>query len=166
MARPEATIIVRRMSRRTLVRHVLAYVVLLACLLLFAAPAPADRQAAAFNFVVTIKDDGEGKAGGWQEATARLAFTRLKPGDKDSCSPGDKYEVWRCPMKVGIPVRTHKDTFSTSRAAAMAADAATVADENVKRATGETEAAFCKRFRTKMEAELNTKTLGARVTQS
>lgn len=166
MATSRAMSVVCRASRRTLVRHVLACVVLLACLLLFAAPAPADRQAAAFNFVVTIKDDGKGKGGGWQEATASLVFTRPKPADKDSCSPGGTHEVWRCPLKVGIPVRTHKEAISTSRAAAKAADAATIADEKVKRGANEREADFCRRFRTTMETELNTTALGARVTQS
>lgn len=172
-----ATTIVRRMSHRTPVRCLLACILLLGCLSLFAAPAPAasrDRsglpsrigayQSAAFSFEVTIKDDGEGEAGGWQEATARLVFTRPRPADNDGCSPGGTHQVWRCPLTVGMPVRTKQETISRSTAADRSADAATTAADAVTRGANENEADFCKRFRIKMQEILNKKNVGARVT--
>lgn len=179
MGRSGATVIVRRTSPRTLVRYLLACALVLACLLPFAATAPAASrdgdsqpaqrtgyQAAAFSFEVTIKDDGEDEGGGWQEATARLVFTRPRPADKDSCSPGGTHEVWRCPLTVGMPVRTSKIKISKAMAADKSADAATAAAKAVTREKDETEAKFCTRFRTKMEVLLNSPTqIGARVAQ-
>lgn len=51
----------------------------------------------AFKFVSTIPDDGEGPAGGWQEAFVTLKFFRWV-----SIFP----ETWTCSFKVGMPLRT------------------------------------------------------------
>src|SRR5262245_1060787 len=47
-----------------------------------------------FKFTTTVPDDGEGKAGGWQEATATLNFFRWT-----SLLP----EAWSCTVTVGMP---------------------------------------------------------------
>jgi hypothetical protein len=52
---------------------------------------------AVFKFSTTIPDDGEGKGGGWQEATTTLNFYRWT-----SLIP----EFWDCTVTVGIPLRT------------------------------------------------------------
>lgn len=50
-----------------------------------------------FHFVVNVKDDGKGKAGGWQKATATMKF-----GDwRHPLSP----YFWQCPIAVGMPIR-------------------------------------------------------------
>jgi hypothetical protein len=51
---------------------------------------------AVFKFVTTVPDDGQGKAGGWQEATATLQF-----------SDGRQVPtlLWTCTMRVGMPIR-------------------------------------------------------------
>jgi hypothetical protein len=179
MVRSKGVVIVSRASHRTLLRRVLACVLLLACLLPFAGSAPAASrdgaelpswvgayQAAAFSFKVTIEDDGEGVAGGWQEATASLVFVRPRAPDPDGCYPDGKYVTWRCPMTVGLPVRSvNKGKISTKKAAEMAADAATVAEGQVKWGSSDTEETFCKKFRTAMQDDLNKpKPISARVT--
>jgi hypothetical protein len=54
--------------------------------------------AAAFQFVTTLPDDGTGEAGGWQVAAASLRIVRLNYG----IIP----EIWHCPIKIGMPLRT------------------------------------------------------------
>ena len=50
-----------------------------------------------FKFVQTIKDDGEGKGGGWQEATANLKF--LEWSGRSSPSSGIARSRWGCPCE-------------------------------------------------------------------
>lgn len=50
-----------------------------------------------FKFMTTIADDGQGKGGGWQEASTTLRFVRWT---------GVFPESWDCPIKVGMPLRT------------------------------------------------------------
>lgn len=71
-----------------------------------------------FHFVEIVKDDGEGPAGGWQEATASLSFCEWRNTFLPVC--------WKCPMKVGMPMRTEKrGRISRRLASQMTAEAAT-----------------------------------------
>jgi hypothetical protein len=51
-----------------------------------------------FNFVTIVADDGNGPAGGWQEAVASLKIARMNY----LVIP----EIWFCPVKIGMPLRT------------------------------------------------------------
>jgi len=51
-----------------------------------------------FKFITIVADDGDGPAGGWQEASANLRIIRLNYG----IFP----EIWYCPVRVGMPLRT------------------------------------------------------------
>ncbi|WP_437477211.1 hypothetical protein WME75_27825 [Sorangium sp. So ce1014] len=50
-----------------------------------------------FPFVTTVKDDGRGKAGGYQEAKANLKFKHRGSGGVDE---------WYCPLTIKMPLRT------------------------------------------------------------
>jgi hypothetical protein len=120
----------------------------------------------AFKFVVTMEDDGKDGAGGWQKATTKLSFTRVKPADdSDGCNPGGTTEVWTCGLTIGMPVRTHLETISTTEAAKRSAWGATKAGDEVKRLSNEPKDRFCTRYRDEMKKLMNKKwNLGARVT--
>lgn len=64
-----------------------------------------------FHFVVDVKDDGEGLAGGWQKAAATLKFG-------DWRHPFDPY-FWQCPIVVGMPVRAELQGRIAARYAAQ-----------------------------------------------
>lgn len=88
------------------------------------APAPPEcnsigtYDASLFKFSTTVVDDGEGKGGGYREATA----TGVKFVDGRQDPPAS----WTCSVWVGIPIRTEKyGTISADRAAAIAADVLT-----------------------------------------
>ena len=49
-----------------------------------------------FPFVTIVKDDGKGKAGGWQEAKANLPFKNIHPWG---------VQTWHCTLTIGIPIR-------------------------------------------------------------
>lgn len=70
-----------------------------------------------FHFVVDVKDDGEGKGGGWQKATAKLSFiiwTHPIP------------QFFKCPITVGVPIRTAaRGRISPEYAARITAEIAT-----------------------------------------
>ena len=73
-----------------------------------------------FKFTTTLMDDGEGAAGGYQEATAPT----VKFVDGRQSPPAS----WTCSVWVGMPVRTEKEgKISPSRAAEIAADVLTIA---------------------------------------
>jgi hypothetical protein len=124
----------------------------------------------AFKFVVTRPWDGNDGAGGWQEATTKLMFTKPKPQDEsDGCTPsGSKTVAFSCGLLVEMPVRTSTKTISTKEAARLSANAATAAYDAEKWKDGDTEATFCKRFAVTMERKLNPKgaSIGARVTRT
>ena len=74
-------------------------------------------SASLFKFTTTIPDDGEGKGGGWQNATATLNFedTRSSPS------------AWSCKIIVQLPIRGEtRGYISSSKAAEMSADVATM----------------------------------------
>jgi hypothetical protein len=70
-----------------------------------------------FPFVTTVKDDGKGKGGGWQEAKANLEFWyALFPR---------RINRWKCPFTVKMPIRTQfMGRFSPRRAAEVSAEIA------------------------------------------
>jgi hypothetical protein len=69
-----------------------------AAVLLVATPAAAigSFSSSVFKFTTVVKDDGRGKAGGWQEASAPLTF-----GDARGLIP----RIWTCNVTVGMPLR-------------------------------------------------------------
>jgi hypothetical protein len=77
-----------------------------------------------FKFAVIIPDNGEGKGGGWQQATATLDFYRWTT----TILP----ESWTCTITVGMPMRTAVfGPISAQRAANMTATVATTASFEV-----------------------------------
>ena len=75
--------------------------------------------ASLFKFKTTVEDDGEGKAGGYQQARATLMFIdgRQEPA-----------QSWTCAVTIKMPLRTEKyGTISAERAAEIASDVTTIA---------------------------------------
>lgn len=106
-------------------------------------------SSAAFNFVVIVADDGQGPAGGWQEASSDLKFVRwthLAP------------EFWTCHVKVGMAIRTQKDgVVAPSYAAAISAAAATQVSANLKLIDPDMQPGiFCSKLVPGMDAMLKT----------
>lgn len=114
-----------------------------------------------FHFTETVKDDGEGEGGGWQEAIARLKFADWRR----PFAP----VFWQCPIKVGMPLRNKWiGRISASSAATITARAATDATESVmhsRQSWARQEPAYCREFYAEMRKILNpvTHPLGARV---
>lgn len=115
-----------------------------------------------FKFVQTIKDDGEGKGGGWQEATANLKFLEWRRTFLPI--------FWDCPIKVGMPVRAQFHGYISGRSATQMTAAATTDatdDLMVSRPTwaGAT-TEHCKQLREEIRVRLDPpgRRLGARVT--
>ena len=71
-----------------------------------------------FRFIVSVKDDGKGKAGGWQKASATMKFA-------DWRHPFSPY-FWQCPIAVGMPIRAAlHGPISSDLAARITAEIAT-----------------------------------------
>ena len=100
-----------------------------------------------FHFVVEVKDDGEGKAGGWQKAVTTLKFG-------DWRHPFAPY-FWQCPIYVGMPIRTERQgRIPAERAAQITAEIATVVARDVmhsRESWNGLSALYCDRLRTGME---------------
>ena len=80
--------------------------------------AVAGFSSALFKFKTTIPDDGQGEAGGWQQAMAALNFVDTRQSPPQS---------WSCPVTVELPIRTStRGVISPTQAAEMSAQAATV----------------------------------------
>jgi len=95
-----------------------------------------------FSFVTTVKDDGEGKGGGWQEAKANLPFGKIHPYG---------VEMWYCPITIGMPIRNSKWGYIAPTTAA------TMSAKVTNRAAGNTDfdlpqGVFCIEFRKNVEA--------------
>src|SRR4051812_6097274 len=112
-----------------------------------------------FKFVTTVKDEGEGEAGGWQEASADLNFV-----DTQTWIP----HAWSCRMTVGMPLRTVAlGLISPESAAEMSANIATDASGVVMHSRPEWLAAeFCQALKIQMLSLFAKRysQLGARVT--
>jgi hypothetical protein len=98
---------------------------------------------AAFKFSTIVPDDGQGKAGGWQAATAPLGFVKWT-----SVLP----ESWTCTVTVGMPLRTEvHGKISAATAASISAQVATAASATVRAAYPDiTGGVFCVKFRAEM----------------
>jgi hypothetical protein len=111
-----------------------------------------------FHFVTTVRDNGEGKGGGWQEAVTQLQFA-------DGRHPIP--HILRCQVKVGMPLRTKEDgRISPDYAAQITAELATAAmPTTVALKSKWMTAEFCKAFKDVMMGlfEEHHSTLGARV---
>jgi hypothetical protein len=114
-----------------------------------------------FHFAVDVRDDGEGDAGGWQKATATMKFG-------DWRRPFAPY-FWRCPIEVGMPLRTQRQGQITARyAAQITAEIATEAAHEVMHSQPSwvrQDDAFCKQLYPAMQSKMNDDPLqlGARV---
>ncbi len=71
-----------------------------------------------FRFVVVLKDDGEGEAGGWQAAEKTFSFV-----ERDWGIP---VYLWKCRIGIEMPLRCAEGRITPSRAALYAADVANV----------------------------------------
>lgn len=72
-----------------------------------------------FSFVTTVRDDGKGPAGGWQEAKAKLTFIAV------TFPPRRWPRRWQCPITVGMPLRAeHMGVITPAFAAKISAEVA------------------------------------------
>lgn len=103
----------------------------------------------AFNFVTVVADDGKDAAGGWQHATAILAFVRL-----------DGSEAWTCTITVGMPLRAELvGVISRAAAANVTAAIATQAWQYLRKtAPGLPPGVFCSKFKAQMHGLFSDKT--------
>jgi hypothetical protein len=113
-------------------------------------------KASEFKFSTTVHYSGGG-AGGWQEAKANLDFWRI--------TIPRRVKHWKCPVTVGMPLRSEEmGRISSSRAARMSARVATAAMRSMdfKLPQG----IFCKEFVAVMVAKFRKMypKSGARVT--
>jgi hypothetical protein len=101
-----------------------------------------------FPFVVVLKDDGEGKGGGWQAAEKTFSFVEREWGILP-------VYFWKCRIRIEMPIRCAEGRITPSRAALYAADVAnTVVDPLLEsrpawRDQGED---FCRELRQDMES--------------
>ncbi|MFO0589884.1 MAG: hypothetical protein U0441_20250 [Polyangiaceae bacterium] len=80
-------------------------------------------SASLFKFATTVADDGEGKAGGYQEASTTLVFIDGRQ---------DPTETWTCNVWMKMPLRTEKlGTISATKAAEIASDVTTFSSSAV-----------------------------------
>lgn len=78
-----------------------------------------------FHFVVDIKDDGQGVAGGWQIATATLSFIVV---DGHHLTP----YFFKCPIEIGLPIRSaSRGRISPQYAARISAEITTEISESL-----------------------------------
>jgi hypothetical protein len=78
---------------------------------------PSEWRASDFPFEVQVKDDGEGKAAGWQRSLTFMSF--------DFSKNGVVVYKFKCPTQVGMPIRAqHWGTISRIQAARMTAEVA------------------------------------------
>jgi hypothetical protein len=102
-----------------------------------------DFSASNFRFSTLVKDDGTGKAGGWQAASAVLKF-----GDWRGLVPN----FWQCPLTVGVPIRAEvaghiSPEYAAQITAAVASDASSEVMHSRPAWVG---AAYCLEFYEKM----------------
>ncbi|WP_437777889.1 hypothetical protein [Sorangium sp. So ce1097] len=109
-----------------------------------------------FPFVTTVKDDGRGSAGGYQQAKANLKFEHRFPGGTTE---------WYCAITIRMPLRTElMGKIDPLRAASLSEEITEEVGQlmDYKLPPG----IFCKRFATQVDAafRLKYKGLGASVT--
>lgn len=99
-------------------------------------------SASLFKFTTTIPDDGQGKAGGWQSATATLSFEDIRS------TPS----AWTCKITVQLPIRSAtRGRISPSKAAEMSAEVATITSMALMGSRDKwIPALFCSQFKTGM----------------
>lgn len=113
-----------------------------------------------FLFVEDVKDDGEGKGGGWQKASASLKFVRRHWGIP--------VHSWQCPLVVGMPLRTEREGhIPPDRAARVSAQIATAVAGSLSQDWEGPDALFCIKLRAGMQQmfALRYPGIGAKVSQ-
>lgn len=95
-----------------------------------------------FKFETIVKDDGQGDAGGWQEAKANLPFGKVRTSG---------LTMWHCPITIGVPIRHSVQGFISPDTAAT--ESARVTNSVTKKMDFDLpEGIFCARFRKEVEA--------------
>lgn len=99
-----------------------------------------------FRFVTTLADDGQGKAGGYQEATAKIGFVDGRQ---------DPPASWSCTITVGMAVRSSVlGVISPQSAASMTANVLTYSSSKTMHSRPEwLQALFCKALAAEMLEE-------------
>lgn len=97
-----------------------------------------------FKFVTLVADSGEGKAGGWQKASASIGFV------DDRQSPTAS---WSCPLAIGMPLRAElMGKISAAKAADMSSTVLTYAGSSTMHSRPAWVAAlFCIKLRENMQ---------------
>jgi len=97
-----------------------------------------------FKFATTVKDDKKDEGGGWQEARAKLLFTR----SGEACTP-----TFTCNVTVGMPLRTRsRGTIAPDWAAKVTALATTLAVSKVGTPGPTTQqAVYCREVKDEMD---------------
>jgi hypothetical protein len=113
-----------------------------------------------FQFTVLVSDDGKGRGGGWQVATATLKFRDFEY----ITAP----KAWECRITVGMPIRsTTHGIILPGNAATVSAARATFASSIVRsQADWPIKELFCRAFAEEMERGLKLYEPGATVTKS
>ncbi len=101
-----------------------------------------------FPFVEIVKDDGEGKGGGWQQADKTFSFI-----ERDMLLP---VYFWQCRIRIEMPIRSQRagGRISPSRAALYSAEVANAVVDPLlasRPAWRNQGASFCIQLRAKME---------------
>jgi hypothetical protein len=115
----------------------------------------------AFPFVVDVKDDGQGNAGGWQKADKIFHFVEK--------SWGIPVYFWKCRIQIQMPIRSAVEgRITPSRAALYSAEVANAVVDPMldSRASWKNQgAAFCLELKGAMNAKFSElyPTVGARV---
>ncbi|WP_437655619.1 hypothetical protein [Sorangium sp. So ce1182] len=111
-----------------------------------------------FTFIATIKDDGTGKGGGWQEAKVNLNFRRL--------TIPHPAKDWSCAFTIGMPLRTEiYGRIDANRAASLSEE---ITEDVANRMDYDLpQGIFCSRFIDQTRATFKSKylRLGATVTK-
>jgi hypothetical protein len=112
-----------------------------------------------FPFVTIVKDDGTGKAGGWQEAKARLDFAQ---------GNSVEHREWVCTLTIGMPLRTAvAGPIPRRHAAELSARLAADAARGMEPAWELPPSFFCRDFVRAVERQFRSRypLLGATVTR-
>jgi hypothetical protein len=112
-----------------------------------------------FPFVTIVKDDGKGKAGGWQQAKAKLDFAQ---------GNSIEHREWQCTLTIGMPLRTAvAGPIPPKHASELSARLAAEAARGIEPAWELPPSFFCRDFVKAVERQFKSKhpLLGATVTR-
>jgi hypothetical protein len=103
-----------------------------------------------FPFVTTVKDDGTGPAGGYQEAKVKLEFSYLKIPHP--------IVMWYCPFTIKMPLRTESmGKVSANRAAKLSKEVTEAAANAKTMDFSLPQGVFCSQYRKQVDATFKAK---------